>query len=211
MVATAGAQLLPDNAIETLVTELLPLTTILTPNLPEAQLLAKHAGTPFEDIRGIADLQKLAEFISTLGPKYVLLKGGHLPLSKDRIVSSNDADKHVVVDVLYGEQQSWVFESEYIQSKNTHGTGCSLACTLAVVILTKEPELTTRSRHCVQHRFRQRYPTSSKEGNAICGGWHPNKLEPGQRKWTDQSLPLKLYAAVCTVSSTLLSTHPTTH
>jgi len=136
MVATTGAQLLPDNAIETLVSELLPLTTILTPNLPEAQLLAKHAGTPFEDIRGTADLQKLAEFISTLGPKYVLLKGGHLPLSKDRIVSSNDADKHVVVDVLYGEEQSWVFESEYIQSKNTHGTGCSLACMSGVKVRT---------------------------------------------------------------------------
>ena len=136
MVATTGAQLLPDNAIETLVSELLPLTTILTPNLPEAQLLAKHAGTPFGDIRGIADLGKLAEFISTLGPKYVLLKGGHLPLSKDRIVSSNDADKHVVVDVLYGEEQSWVFESEYIQSKNTHGTGCSLACMLSIDVST---------------------------------------------------------------------------
>jgi len=149
MVATTGAQLLPDNAIETLVSELLPLTTILAPNLPEAQLLAKHAGTPFENIRGIADLQKLAEFISTLGPKYVLLKGGHLPLSKDRIVSSNDADKHVVVDVLYGEEQSWVFESEYIQSKNTHGTGCSLACMLSIDMFTSILKLTIASRHCM--------------------------------------------------------------
>ena len=174
MVATTGAQLLPDNAIETLVSELLPLTMILTPNLPEAQLLAKHAGTSFEDIRGIVDLQKLAEFISTLGPKYVLLKGGHLPLSKNRIVSSNDADKHVVVDVLYGEEESWVFESEYIQSKNTHGTGCSLACMLTIHTLPSILELTSHSRHCVQHRFRQRYPASSKKGNAICGGWYPN-------------------------------------
>jgi len=131
MVATTGARLLPHEAIKTLISELLPLTTVLTPNLPEAQLLAKEAGQPFKQVRNVDDLKKLAAFIATLGPKYVLLKGGHLPLSKDRIVTGSEAEKLVVIDVLYGEAQSWVFESEYIKSRNTHGTGCSLACEYA--------------------------------------------------------------------------------
>lgn len=132
MVATTGAQLLPHEAVRTLIAELLPMTTILTPNVPEAKLLAKDAGQSFEDIRSLEDLKQLAELIATLGPRYVLLKGGHLPLSREGIVANGDADRHVVVDVLYGkeEKRHWVYESEYIKSRNTHGTGCSLACKL---------------------------------------------------------------------------------
>lgn len=129
MVATTGAQLLPHDAVQTLITELLPVTTILTPNISEAQLLAKEAGKPFNDIGSLDEMKKVAESIASLGPKYVLLKGGHLPLSKDGIVANGEADRHVVVNVLYGEGQTWVFESDYIESRNTHGTGCSLACT----------------------------------------------------------------------------------
>jgi hydroxymethylpyrimidine kinase/phosphomethylpyrimidine kinase len=128
MVATTGARLLPHEAVQILISDLLPLTTVLTPNLPEAQLLAKEAGKPSTQLRDVDDLKKLAEFIATLGPKYVLLKGGHLPMSKDRIVTEDEAEKLVVLNVLYGEGRSWVFESEYLKSNNTHGTGCSLAC-----------------------------------------------------------------------------------
>lgn len=63
-----------------------------------------------------------------LGPKYVLLKGGHLPFTKENKASSSDADRHKVVDVLVGENESMIVESDYIESRNTHGTGCSLAC-----------------------------------------------------------------------------------
>jgi len=128
MVATTGAQLLPHDAVQTLISELLPVTTILTPNISEAQLLAKEAGKSFNDIRSLDEMKKVAESIATLGPKYVLLKGGHLPLRKDGTVANGEADRHVVVNVLYGEGQTWVFESDYSESRNTHGTGCSLAC-----------------------------------------------------------------------------------
>jgi len=128
MVATTGAQLLPHDAVQTLISELLPVTTILTPNISEAQLLAKEAGKPFDDIGSLNEMKQVAESIASLGPKYVLLKGGHLPLSKDGTVANGEADRHVVVNVLHGEGQTWVFESDYIESRNTHGTGCSLAC-----------------------------------------------------------------------------------
>jgi len=128
MVATTGAQLLPHEAVQTLISELLPITTILTPNISEAQLLAKESGESFDDIRSLDEMKKVAEYIASLGPEYVLLKGGHLPLTKDGNVANGEADRHVVVNVMYGKGQTWVFESEYIESRNTHGTGCSLAC-----------------------------------------------------------------------------------
>lgn len=130
MVATSGAQLLPLAAVRALVEELLPLTTILTPNIPEAQLLLSFAGVPANDIRTMDDLVAIAKAVQTLGPQYVLLKGGHLPLTRNRLVPTKDTEKQVVVDILYDGENTTVFESDFIISKNTHGTGCSLACTL---------------------------------------------------------------------------------
>lgn len=126
--STTGAQLLPEDAVQTLLEELLPCTTILTPNLPEAQLLLKHSNATCEDPQTVDDIVKMAQTLQKLGPKYVLLKGGHLPLTKDRLVSTEEADRHMVFNVLCGEDQTVTLESDYLRSKNTHGTGCSLAC-----------------------------------------------------------------------------------
>ena len=130
IVATSGARLLPHGAVKTLIEELLPLTTILTPNIPEAQLLLNSAGIHSSEIRTLDDLVAMAKAVRNLGPQYVLLKGGHLPLTKDRVVPTKDEEKHVVVDILYDGESITLFESDFIVSKNTHGTGCSLACTL---------------------------------------------------------------------------------
>ncbi|ORY10411.1 Phosphomethylpyrimidine kinase-domain-containing protein [Clohesyomyces aquaticus] len=131
MVSTSGSQLLPEGAVETLIEYLLPMTTILTPNLPEAKLLLKTAGISFKEPENVEDIVKIAKALQRLGPKYVLLKGGHLPLTKGRLVSTGEADRDIVLNVLQGSGEPTLMESAFSKSKNTHGTGCSLASAIA--------------------------------------------------------------------------------
>jgi hydroxymethylpyrimidine kinase/phosphomethylpyrimidine kinase len=131
MVSTSGFQLLPEDAIRVLREHLLPMTTVLTPNVPEATLLLSNAGKPVRDPENVEDLIDIAKAVQSLGPKYVLVKGGHLPLKRDGTVSSTAGERELVVDILYGEGQVTRIETGYQKSKNTHGTGCSLACKLA--------------------------------------------------------------------------------
>lgn len=133
MVATSGAQLLPENAVKTLCDELLPLSTVLTPNIPEANLILKEAGRPPIDVKDLEGMKRLASAVHELGPEYVLVKGGHLPLTSERKVASSDEDKVLIVNVLVGENVSEVIEFSYQTSNDTHGTGCSLACTSPIV------------------------------------------------------------------------------
>ena len=131
MVSTSGSQLLPETAISTLIQHLLPCTTLLTPNLPEAQLLLKTAGLNLSDPQNVEDIVSIAHQIQSLGPKWVLLKGGHLPLTHGRVVTTQDSEKEVVLNILVGDSGVTILESPYLQSKNTHGTGCSLASAIA--------------------------------------------------------------------------------
>lgn len=133
MVSTSGAQLLPETAVSTLIKSLLPVTTILTPNVPEAILLLKTAGVDVKDPENIDDIIAMAHKILGLGPKWVLLKGGHLPLTRGRVVSKEENEKEIIVDILVGETGLTVMESEYQRSENTHGTGCSLACKFHII------------------------------------------------------------------------------
>lgn len=131
MVSTSGSQLLPEGAVKGLRTKLLPLTTILTPNIPEAKLLLKDSGADVPNSEGVDDLVELAKRICSLGPRSVLLKGGHLPLTKDHRTARNQQDASIVIDVLYDGENATLFETNYLVSKNTHGTGCSLASAIA--------------------------------------------------------------------------------
>lgn len=131
MVATTGAQLLPEEAVQTLCKDLLPQTYILTPNIPEANLILKKSGHDSVEIEDLEGLKKLASSLHQLGVKYVLLKGGHIPLTKDHRVAKIDEDKSVIVNILHGKDICEVIESPYQNSKNTHGTGCSLASAIA--------------------------------------------------------------------------------
>jgi len=70
----------------------------------------------------------MAHQIQGLGPRWVLLKGGHLPLTRGKVVSKAESEREVVLNVLVGESGLTLMESEYLKSNNTHGTGCSLAC-----------------------------------------------------------------------------------
>lgn len=107
---------------------LLPMTTVLTPNVPEAKLLLSNAGHETKDPRCVDDLINIAKAIQSLGPEYVLVKGGHLPLKSDRTIALKETEREVVVDILCGNGEVLQINSVYRKSRNTHGTGCSLAC-----------------------------------------------------------------------------------
>lgn len=131
MVSTSGSQLLPRDAVRGVRTKLLPLTTVLTPNIPEARLLLEDAGISYQDPQSVDDMIQLAKQIRELGPKNVLLKGGHLPLTKERKAAKSHEEASIVIDVLYDGENAILFETDFLTSKNTHGTGCSLASAIA--------------------------------------------------------------------------------
>ncbi|KAL7272214.1 trifunctional hydroxymethylpyrimidine kinase/phosphomethylpyrimidine kinase/thiaminase [Rhizina undulata] len=131
MISTSGSTLLPPDAISTLIAELLPQTFLLTPNIPEAQLLLRSADIPVPEITSLESLIAAAKSLHSLGVKNVLLKGGHVPLKADKTVAIAKEEMKIVADVLYDGKEVTVMERSYFESKNTHGTGCSLASAIA--------------------------------------------------------------------------------
>ena len=117
MVAKGGAALLQPDAVETLINKLFPLATLVTPNIPEAELLTNMKITTVED------MEKAAHHIATLGPKNVLIKGGHL-------------DSKNVTNVLLTTEPNTIhhINSPRIDTHNTHGTGCTLASAIATYV-----------------------------------------------------------------------------
>jgi len=111
MVAKGGAPLISNEAKKSLIEELLPLALIITPNISEAEELAKIK------ISSVDDMKKAAEIIYGSGAKNVVIKGGHL--------SGNP------VDILYDGKNFHEFTSERINTKNTHGTGCTFSAAIA--------------------------------------------------------------------------------
>jgi len=131
MVSTSGAELLPGDAIRTLREKLLPMTSLLTPNIPEAILLLHDADQQAKTPSNLEEAKLLAKQVHALGPKAVLLKGGHMPLASDYTKSISVDDATLVVDILYDGSSYTLVEAEYSTSRNTHGTGCSLASAIA--------------------------------------------------------------------------------
>ena len=111
MVATSGSSLLRSDAVQTMMDELLPLALLVTPNIPEAQVLS---GIP---IRGKDDMIAAARRIAESCHCAVLLKGGH---------SISDAN-----DLLYANSELNWFKGRRIDNPNTHGTGCTLSSAIA--------------------------------------------------------------------------------
>lgn len=128
MISTSGSELLPQAAVTQLSTHLLPLATVLTPNIPEANLILSQNGKPIVDITSADDLETIAHRIRELGPQWVLVKGGHVPFKEDLTTATEPQDRKVVVDVLAGPDGVVRFPSSWQDSSSTHGTGCSLAC-----------------------------------------------------------------------------------
>ena len=111
MVASAGSSLMKDNAVKTLIKELFPVATLVTPNIPEAQVLSGM------NIRNREDMVTVAKYIGDNFHCAVLLKGGH---------SINDAN-----DLLYDHGELIWFAGRRIDNPNTHGTGCTLSSAIA--------------------------------------------------------------------------------
>ncbi|MEM9907490.1 MAG: bifunctional hydroxymethylpyrimidine kinase/phosphomethylpyrimidine kinase [Cyanobacteria bacterium P01_D01_bin.44] len=113
MVSRAGAQLIDDDAIAALCSQLIPLATVLTPNRYEAQMLSGI------EIDTVADMKTAAEKIRLLGPQTVVVKGGGF---------DNELRG---IDVWFDGQQLEVLETETVQTQDTHGTGCTLSAAIA--------------------------------------------------------------------------------
>ncbi|RDY22788.1 bifunctional hydroxymethylpyrimidine kinase/phosphomethylpyrimidine kinase [Romboutsia maritimum] len=107
MISKSGYSLLRPQAKENLMKYLIPMAYIITPNIPEAEEITGMK------VNNIDDMKIVGEKILELGPKYVLMKGGHL-----------DGD---AIDVLIGEDIFEIYKSKRIDRKNTHGTGCTLS------------------------------------------------------------------------------------
>ena len=111
MVATSGSELMKSNAVTVLMQKLLPIATLVTPNIPEAQVLSGMKISTKED------MEKVAKYIGDTFGCAVLLKGGH---------SINDAN-----DLLYANGNYKWFCGKRIDNPNTHGTGCTLSSAIA--------------------------------------------------------------------------------
>lgn len=113
MVSTSGSKLIQDETIEVLWKELFPRATLITPNLDEAQILANRK------IENVEDMMKASQEMIDGGCQGVLLKGGHLIAPK-------------LFDVFNQKNELiQIFETDYIASKNVHGTGCTLSSAIA--------------------------------------------------------------------------------
>ncbi len=112
MIAQSGDPLIESNAVDALAEKVIPMATVLTPNLPEAERLLGRK------IDGLAAMRQAARDLLDFGAQSILLKGGH-------------AEGAIVQDVLASQDGLEVFESPRIDTKHTHGTGCTLASAIA--------------------------------------------------------------------------------
>ena len=112
MIAKGGDKLIQDNAIGHLISELLPLSTVVTPNIPEAEVLSHMS------ISNTQDIESAAKIIHKMGPDFVVIKGGH----------SNDSKSN---DIIFDGQKFTTLEANRILTTNTHGTGCTYASAIA--------------------------------------------------------------------------------
>lgn len=125
MISKSGYSLLKPDAKSALIQSLIPLATIITPNIPEAEVILKEIGYEIPEISNLEDMEKAARAIYQLGCKNVLLKGGH--------------GQGQAIDVLYDGVDMIHFASDRIHTKNTHGTGCTLSSALAANLALNFP------------------------------------------------------------------------
>ena len=117
MIAKGGENLLQQEAVQALRNHLLPLATVLTPNIPEAEVLT---GSKIENV---AEIQQAAQALLQLGVQCVVIKGGHL------------ADEKYATDyVFFKDGRTFTMQTKRINTKNTHGTGCTFSAALTAFI-----------------------------------------------------------------------------
>ena len=115
MVAKGGAKLINNSAINILKTKLIQNVFLITPNIPEAEVLTNTK------INNSKDMIRAANILLKLGAKNVLIKGGHLK-------------SEVIQDILVGKKTIKIFKNKKFSTKNTHGTGCTLSSAIATFL-----------------------------------------------------------------------------
>ena len=121
MVATSGDRLVPEDTVEAIREHLLPLATVVTPNLPEAGVLAGVAEPDDRD-----SMIAAASALRDLGSRAVLVKGGH-------------REGDYATDILVDEEGPAVFAAHWVDTANTHGTGCTLSSAIASYLMYPMP------------------------------------------------------------------------
>ena len=120
MVAKGGSKLINDSAINSLKIKLIKNTYLITPNIPEAEVLTK------KKIKDTQDMISAAKILLQQGAKNVLLKGGHTK-------SKN------IIDVFLNKKEIRLFKNEKIKTQNTHGTGCTLSSAITTFLSCGKP------------------------------------------------------------------------
>lgn len=113
MIAKGGSVLLLEEAVRALREVLMPLALVITPNVPEAELIAGRT------IRGLDDRKEAARVLADLGAKNVVMKGGH-----------DESNPNEVIDLLYDGRDFYEFSSPRQETRHTHGTGCTFAAAM---------------------------------------------------------------------------------
>jgi hydroxymethylpyrimidine kinase/phosphomethylpyrimidine kinase len=125
--STSGFDLIDEDALKVLIEKLFPLARIVTPNIPEAERIAKMK------IETEVDVKRAAEIMQSMGAKTVLIKGGHLPIS-----DSDSKKVRIAKDFLFENEKLTVFEADFIKTTATHGTGCALAAAIAANLASRK-------------------------------------------------------------------------
>jgi hydroxymethylpyrimidine/phosphomethylpyrimidine kinase len=131
MLATSGDQLLDDDGLRAMCAELLPRALVVTPNIPEAEILSGRRIGSIEDVRAAA------EEIHQRSGAAVVIKGGHAP----------DAGDNLLVDVLFDGAQFTEYQIFRIDTRNTHGSGCTFSAAIAACLAQGDqlPEAVARA------------------------------------------------------------------
>jgi hydroxymethylpyrimidine/phosphomethylpyrimidine kinase len=147
MVAKGGDKLLHDSAIQSLKEKLIPMATIVTPNIPEAEALVGRALTSWEDIA------EAAKEISSWGAANVVIKGGHMegPMS---------------TDILWDGEGLREFSTGRVATQNTHGTGCTFASAIAATLAKGDtvPNAVMAAKAYVTKALQNSYPLGKGHG-----------------------------------------------
>ena len=140
MVSKSGVALLNPNAVDALKSDLLPLASIVTPNVPEAEILSGITISTNDDVR------RAAQTIKALGPKWVVIKGGHL-----------DGPP---IDLVYDGTAFLPVEGARIDTKNTHGTGCTFSAAITALLARDVEPLAaiTLAKRYVEAALENSYP-----------------------------------------------------
>lgn len=140
MVSTSGSRLIEETAIEVIKEELFPLCSLITPNLHEAEVLT---GSP---VRTMAEMEACVHQLTQWGDYAVLLKGGHL-----------EGKEMKDLLLLPGETTPLAYSAPRVETKNTHGTGCSLSSAIAALLARRFslPEAVEQAKRYVNEAIRQ--------------------------------------------------------